>query len=252
VFNKSEIREFIVKLGKRWFFPDFSNKITWAVISLGVGVILTPTPLKLMLYNWLVDTFNLNSGNHFLLAELSSGAADYWVGFALIASAFVHNLFSKWLQLSQEKLSHQDKAATIEADKVLYEKFIETIPSGSRSIYLLQSHDFGNAFSLESLKEIDAFVSEWNCAEAKFLNEELEQLRDALWQKSNEFSWLLAMKSAPIGNGRFQSVVPDQHRDDWDWPKWVDDDVKAVNATASEVVELHQKLITTAKRALRC
>lgn len=252
MFNKSEIREFIVKLGKRWLFPDFSNKITWAAISLGVGVILTPTPLKLILYNWLVDAFNINSGNNFSLAELSSGAADYWVGFSLIASAFIHNLLGKWLQLSQEKFIYQDKVAILEADKVLYEKFIKIIPSESRSIYFLQSHDFGNSFSLESLKEIDEFISKWNCAEAKFLNEELEQLREALWKKSNDFSWLLAKKSAPTGNGRLQSVVPDQHRDDWSWPKWVDHDVRAVNTTASEVFELHQKFITTAKRILRC
>ncbi|MBA1234555.1 hypothetical protein [Stutzerimonas nitrititolerans] len=252
MFSKTDIRELIIKLGRRWFFPDFSNKITWAIISLGAGVVLTPTPLKLILYNWLVDTFNLNSGNHFLLAELSSGAADYWTGFALITSAFAHNIFSKWLQLNHEKLSSEDIIAIIEADKVLYKKFIETIPSGSRSIHLLQSHDFGNSFNLESLNEIDNFVSEWNYAESKFLNEELENLRDALWQKSNEFSWLLAKKSAPTAGGRLQSVVPDQHRNDWNWPKWVDDDVKAVNSMASEVVELHQKFIATAKRVLRC
>lgn len=252
MFTKNEIRKFILKLGKKWFFPEFSNKITWAAISLGVGVVLTPTPFKLMLYNWLVDTFNLNSGNYFLLSELSSGAADYWVGFALIALALAHNLCSKWLQLTHEKSINQDKTAAIEADKALYEKFIETIPSGSRSIHLLQPHDFGNSFSLDSLSEIEKFVSEWNCAETKFLNEELEQLREALWNKSNEFSWLLARKSAPSSNGRLQSVVPDQHRNDWDWPKWVDDDVNAVNTMASEVFELHQKFITTAKRALRC
>ena len=252
VFNKNEIREFIVKLGKRWFFPDFSNKITWVVISLGAGIVLTPTPLKLIFYSWLVDSFNLNSGDYFSLAELSSEAVDYWVGVALIVSAFSYNLFYKWLQLSQYKLSNQDNAAIIEVDKVLYEKFIKTIPSGSRSICLLESHDCGNAFSLGSLKEMNGFVSEWNCAETKFLNDDLEQLRDALWRKSNEFSGLLAEKSAPICNGRLQSVVPDQHRDDWDWPKLVYDDVIILNSTASEVVELHQKFITTAKRVLRC
>lgn len=252
MFSKNEIREFVIKLGRRWFFPDFSNKLTWTVISLGVSVILVPAPLKLAFYNWLVDTVNLNAGKYFSLAELGSGSADYWVGFALILSAFAHNIASKWIKLYQERLLSQDKTAILDADRVLFGKFMAAIPSDSPSIYLLKLHDFGDPFTIESLNEINTFVSEWNCAESKFLNEELEHLRAALWQKIYDFRALLAEKSAPISKGCLQSVVPEQHRNDWTWPKWVADDIQAVNSMASEVFELHQSFIFTAKRVLMC
>lgn len=252
MFNKIEIKEFVVKLGKRWLFPNFSNRITWATVTLGTAVILAPTPFKVIFYNWLVDTFNLNSGLHFSLAEISSGSADYWIGFALITAALAHNLFGKWVELHVSESQLQNNASLLEADRLLFQRFLYEFPSGSRSIYLLQEHDFGNSFNLDSLKEIDSFVDNWKHAETTFLNSELENLKCQLWKKSHEFNWLLARKSAPTCGGRMQSVVPDQHRDDWNWPEWVDKDVQEVNGLASEVTDLHQKFILNGKQLLKC
>lgn len=251
MFTKEEVKEFLIKFGKRWLFPDFSNKLTWYVVTLGAGVILTPTPMKVVLYNWLVDSFNLNAGEHVTLADVASGSADYWIGFSLILVALLHNVFSKWLVLQESHSIKQEKTQIEEADRKLFHEFLQVFPSRSRSLNLLQQHDFGNSFNLDSLKEIDGFVNHWNCAEKKFMNEELEAERESLWKKCHEFSRLIAEKSAPT-HGGFQSVVPDQYKHDWDWPDWVEKDVKKVNAMASEVADMHQKFIGTAKRLLKC
>ena len=251
MFTKEEIKEFVIKYGKKWFFPDFYNKVTWYVVTLGAGIILTPTPLKLVVYNWIIESFNLNAGNTLTLSEMSSGTEDYWIGFALILSALLHNVFSKWL-LHQNDIQDRVNAEKISAvDEALFKEFLEIFPSGSRSSYLLETHDFENSFSLESLKDIEKFVDEWNCPEKSFINPELESIRKELWDKCHEFSWLIAKKSSPTPLG-FQSVVPERVRGDWDWPEWVDNDVKAVNKMAAEVFSLHQSFIKSMREALKC
>ncbi|MCT8857522.1 HNH endonuclease [Shewanella xiamenensis] len=84
----------------------------------------------------------------------------------------------------------------------------------------------------------------------KFHKPRTRSYRKELWNKCYEFSWLIAKKCAPT-HGGFQSVVPDQVRGDWDWPKWVDNDVKAVNEMASEVFSLHQGFIKSMREALK-
>jgi hypothetical protein len=145
----------------------------------------------------------------------------------------------------------QEKVQVAEADKGLFKEFLTVFPSDSRSLYFLQGHDFGGSFNLDSLQEIDVFVNEWDCAEKKFLDHNLEEMRSNLWEKCNEFACLLASKSYPTAVG-LQSVVPDSVRDDWDWPDWVNKDVSDVNAMATEVVILHQEFIASARRWLKC
>ncbi|MBI6799380.1 hypothetical protein, partial [Pseudomonas syringae] len=84
MFTGKEIKSLALEYGRKWLFPDFTNKLTWFVAGVGGAIIVTPTPLKVIVYNWLIDTFNLNSGKKFSLAELVPEAADYWVGFGLI------------------------------------------------------------------------------------------------------------------------------------------------------------------------
>ena len=66
MFSQIELKEIALK---KLIFPDFSNKMTRVVVGLGATIVLTPVALKQLFYNWLVDTFNLNSG------KLSSGAS---------------------------------------------------------------------------------------------------------------------------------------------------------------------------------
>jgi hypothetical protein len=251
MFNRNEIKEFLIKFGKRWLFPDFSNRITWGICTLGTTVILTPTPFKVVLYNWLIDTFKLNSGQHFTIAELIFESADYWLGFLLILVALLHNVLCKLLANQIATKDVQDAAEQRDVDCKLLSVFLLDFPSQSGAIRLLQEHDFGNSFKLESLAEMDRFVEHWKYAETTFLNSEINLLKEDLYAKSKEFSSLLGMKSSPTSVGR-QSVVPDQHRNDFNWPECVASDVKAVNELASKVADAHQEFILKSKRLLRC
>ena len=251
MFTKEEVKKFIIKYGNKLLFPNFYNKVTWSIVCLGSGVIVTPTPLKLVIYNWLIESFNLNSGQLITLADMNANSADYWLGFCLIIAALIHNILSKWLLNEDVATKRKESERITEVDKALFQEFLEIFPSGSRSSYLLETHDFGNSFRLESLHDIDKFVNEWNCPEKKFIDPKLESLRHDFWTKCNEFSWLLAEKSSPTAVG-MQSVVPDRHRDDWNWPDWVENDVKAVNEMASEVFKLHQEFIQVMRLALKC
>lgn len=252
MFSKDECKQFVVALGKRLLFPDFTNKVTWAVISLGTIIVATPIPFKVLLTNWLIATFNLNSGLPLTLADVGNTHSDYWMGFSLIISALLYNLAQKWFEWKNSARQLNESKDQITADRALFNKFIQEFPSTSRSLDLLQSHDFGNAFHLEALREFEHFIESWRHAETNFLNKELNNLKSELWEKSYEFNKLLAYKSAPIRGGGMQSVVPDQHRNEWSWPDWVNEDVKAVNNLSSEVAHLHQNLILEAKRILKC
>ncbi len=112
MFTKHEIKKFIVKLGNKYIFPDFHNKITLFLISLGAGIILTPTPFKIVFYNWLISSLNINLDVPFSLAEMKSNSADYWVGFGLIFLSLSHNIFSKWLLRQNKFESDRDTDAT--------------------------------------------------------------------------------------------------------------------------------------------
>lgn len=251
MFSRIEIKAFIVKLGGKWFFPNFNNKLTWYVVTLGASIILTPTPLKLVLYNWLIETINLNSGVPFSMVDIGEISADYWLGFGLIITALFHNVFSKWL-LCQEYIFAQANLNKIsEADIKLFEKFLSTFPTNSRAVSLLESHDFGGSFNLDSLKELDDFVYYWNTPENAFLNSEVELQKVELWGKCKEFSQIIGRKSGPTRSGR-QSVVPEEILNAWDWPKEVDEDVRIVNEMGTEVFLSHQNFIKSTRNALKC
>ena len=251
MFIKNEVKEFTIKYGKKWFFPNFSNKLTWYVITIGAGIIITPTPFKLVFYNWLVDTFNINSGSQFTLSEVNSNSADYMLGFGLVIAALLHNLFGKWLLLQESFSKKSITEKRHEVDKALFNEFLKIFPSGCPSAYLLESHDFGNSFSLKSLEQLDTFVYEWNCPEKQFIDPGLEKHRKELWKKCNEFAWLIAKKTAPVFGG-YQSAVPDRVKSDWDWPEWVENDIKELNTLSSETFKAHQSFIKLMRELLTC
>ena len=179
MFSRSEIKIFIIKLGQRWIFPDFSNKLTWAVVTAGIGVIVMPQPLKLVFFNWLVDLFNLNAGKPFTLAQLNIGS-DYAIGAILIAVALIHNLGHKYLQRHQEVFADQAAQRVAENDKALLARFIQKFPSNGDSATLLRDHEFGGSFAGSRLTEIIDFSETWSGAEFCFCNEAIDEKRKTL------------------------------------------------------------------------
>jgi hypothetical protein len=250
--SRKELKELVIALGKKWLFPDFTNKLTWFVVTVGGGILLTPTPLKLVFYNWLVDTINLNSGVHFILAELTNDSAGYVLGVVLIALALAHNIAYRYLNY----LASNEEKANIGrrniADAVLFEKFKSAFPSNSASVQLLKKHDFVNSYDGEATSQLEKFVHNWNNAENGFLDDSIENKKLELWNNCNSFLQKLAEVTSPVGVGPFESVIPDRYRGEWDMPDFVTQRVSELNSIATECYTKHQQFIAYCKVRLGC
>ena len=253
--DSSSIGHWLESTGKEWLrrflFPDFSNKLTWYVVVLGAGPILTPASMQFLVFDWLVDTFSLSLGKELTLADFATSNADYWLGFGLIALALIHNIGNKWLTLKQVDGAALNAGLERAGDLELYKQLLALLPSTGAAIQTLKEHDFGNSFHTSNLDALDQFVNTWNCPERMFHIEDLEDERKLLWASAKKFVSLLASKSSPISPG-LQSVVPIQHKSDWDLPDWVDAEVKAVNESATQVFDVHQKFVALGRTLLKC
>lgn len=251
MFSKQEVKTFLIKLGRKWFFPDFANKVTWFVVTLGASVILAPMPLKQIILNFLIESFNLNSGEKLTLAELGSSSADYWLGFSLIAIALVHNVFCKWLVLQESIQTHIDSEKEKEVDRKLFNEFIALLPSTSGAAQFLEQHDFGSTFDLSRFHPIDQFVYDWDCPEKRFLDESLETIKMDFWAKSRELSILIGRKTGPLRSGR-QSVLTEEYLRAYNIPKEYEEDIKLLNQKATELFDIHQNLTLQCRTKLVC
>lgn len=249
MFDWKEIKEII---WKKWLFPDFTNKLTWLVGGAGVTVLLTPTTLKRLFYNWLVDTFNLNAGEHYVLVELQSNTADYWLGFGMVFLALTHNLGYQVFIYKSQKTAQIEKQKSIEVDKALFLEFVELLPSDGFDVKLLEEHDFGNSHHGREVKALDTFVHPWNNALKQFLDEELEFKRKQLIDKSKHFIYTLASRSYSIGNGEMFSCIPDAYRGAWNRPPHVEEQIRELNELGTDLFELHEDFVLTARRKLKC
>lgn len=249
MFNRKEVKEII---WKKWLFPDFTNKLTWLVGGAGVAILLTPTPLKQLFYNWLVDTFNLNSGEYFTLAELQSTSSDYWFGFGVILLALMHNIGYRFFIYKAEQLAQIDRRELVEVDKKLFLEFVDLLPSDGLDVKLLEEHDFGNSHHGNEVKALDTFVHTWNNAQKEFLDSELESKRSVFIKKAHHFIYTLAGRSYAIGNGEIFSCVPDAYRGEWDWPSHIDKQIEELNELGTELFELHKEIVLTARRKFKC
>lgn len=250
--SKKELKELVIALGKRYLFPDFTNKLTWFVVTVGGAIILTPAALKWLFYNWLVATFNLNSGNKFTLPELEAGVADYTLGFSLIVLALFHNVANRYFIYKTGDAAAAEAKEREVVDRALFNRFLKEFPSNSRSVALLKEHDFGNSYHDNNTDEIDRFVETWNTAETQFLDPELEIARKELHQKVREFAYKLAQSSGYINVGPMLSAVPDIYRGALDWPDHVDVRIKELNEKSSECYQLHQQFVMLGRRKLKC
>ncbi len=251
MFNKEEVKVFIIKLGEKWFFPDFTNKLTWYVVTLGAGFVLIPQPVKLFVINWAIEILNVNSGLKMILPEMEA-SNDYAIGIVLIFMALAHNIGYKYCELKQKMFEHKTRQKQRISDANLLERFVKEFSSSCPSSLLLKEHDFGYPFDLDSLKQLKDFYNKWNGAEFHFIDSKLDSKRNFLHEKSKQFLLKIAEYTTPVGNSNYSSVVPDHLRaDDWRLPDWVKSEVEELNELATELFEQHQQFITYAKTRIR-
>jgi hypothetical protein len=201
----------------------------------------------LLMFNWMVDLFNLNSGKPFTLAELNTGA-DYSIGAALIVAGLIHNLIAQAMNVRKDILAHDKAMSVLQSDKALLEKFIELLPTDGPALRFLKEHDFGNSFSDKNLPQIEAFARLWGGAEYRFLDPQLDRKRSELLDTSRQLLNKLATYSGPVGNSAHRlRVVPDHYADEFTWPKFVLDQIEELNNLGSKAYEQHQDLIATGR-----
>jgi len=246
MFNKEEIKTFIIRLGEKWFFPDFTNKLTWYVVTLGAGFILMPQPIKLFFINWLIEVFNVNSGISLTLPGMEA-STDYTTGIILVFMALSHNIGYKYFELKKEIFNHKALQERRISDYKLLESFLVEFPSNSASSILLKKHDFGNSFDRDRLKNIDDFYYQWNGAEYHFIDPEIDQKRQELFEGCKQFLFKIAEYTTPVGASNFSSVIPDHLRPNGDLPEWVTNQIQELNELATTLFEEHQKFIEFAK-----
>jgi len=252
VFSKEEIKELITKASNNWLFPDFTNKLTWYIALLGGTILVTTTALKEIFYNFLVDTVNLNSGNHFTLAELQSSSVEPLVGLGLIALALMHNLANKFLSQKSSEIALKDSRERQLVDMALFRKFLEDFPSNGHTVPFLRDHDLGGSYHDVNLTDINKFVENWDNVEYHFLDKEIEDRRAELWRKCRTFTYFLGTHSYDLNGGPMFSCVPDSCRGAWNYPEHVDQTLRELNEKATECYELHQSFAMLARQKLKC
>lgn len=251
MFAKSELKTLVLKYGKKFLFPDFTNKLTWFVAGVGGAIILTPTPLKLIIYNWLIDSTNLNSGSRFTLAELKPDAADYWVGAALITGALLHNVANRYLIYKEKQSSIPlTSGRSNQIDKGLFEKFLEDFPSNSGSINMLRQQNFSNSFNINRLVNLEKFVEEWDTIEREFLNADLERRRRELWDACYTFNCKLSVGAYDLNGGPAFSCIPDAYRGTGNWPKHVDEKIAELNELARTCLKSYEEFVRFGRKFL--
>ncbi|CAD6878351.1 hypothetical protein [Methylomonas albis] len=250
--SQKEFKELAIGLGRKWLFPDFTNKLTWLVVTVGCGILLTSTPLKLIFYNWLVDTINLNSGTDFTIAELTNDSADYIWGVVLVALALIHNIAYRYVNFLASCEGKDNLEKRIKADTALFENFKIEFPSNCASARLLKEHDFSNLYDGEATSNLEKFVHRWNDAEHVFLDPVIESKRIELWESCHSFLYKLAVATGPVGKGFSFSAIPDMYLGERDMPDFVTQRVNELNKKATECYCQHQEFVAVCKERLRC
>ncbi|HGN1756362.1 TPA: hypothetical protein ACKRTC_003544 [Proteus mirabilis] len=251
--NKDELNNVFFKFLKKYLFPDFSNKMTRYVIGVGVAIIITPTPIKIVFYNWLINTFNLNNGDMLKLAEFQSSSVDYFWGAVLITIALIHNMLYRLIIFYSEKLNQADYQKKVNVDTKLFNDFITMLPSNSSAVELLKTHNFYNSFCILSVEEFEKVISTFDNIEHNFLNNELELVREKFISKLKEFNYNLSMQSHSINmSSNTFSCIPDLYRGQFEYPDELHIKIKKINEMSAECYKLYEDLICKARNILIC
>ncbi|MDR7019581.1 hypothetical protein [Aeromonas salmonicida] len=251
MFSNEEIKNFILKYGEKWFFPDFTNKLTWYVVTLGAGLIIVPQPVKILVINWFVDLFSLNSGLGVSLPSVETDT-DNVVGLFLIFMALVHNIGYKYFWLKKSIFSHRVCQEKRIYDANLLDRFLDCIPSSSRSVRLLKEHDFGNSFNKGDLAELEKFYCNWNGAEYYFTDTEIDLKRGLLYDKCSFFLSKIGEYTIPVRASDFISVISESDRGiDWDLPDYVQGQIDELNRLSTEIYKQHQDFISFSKAKIQ-
>lgn len=137
------------------------------------------------------------------------------------------------------------KAQVKEHDQALYNAMIQLLPSAGVIQFLDQTNMAGWSFEDSKLDPLREFYYEWNRPEQEFINPDLESLRKELWQSVARYLHIIAYDTFPVGSLAERRSVPEDWEDEQ--PERFNRVVKDLHSLAGEIVELHGKLVRTAR-----
>lgn len=261
----STLKLFLEKLIHK-AFPEFSNKVTWTLITVGVAILVIPTPTYLMFINLFIDLYNNATKSHVNLIDIGSFTPGNGAAITLILSGLIYHLAIKSIQIFAEihadKIKFKTKELTIKAekeksekliaaDKKLFEYFTSLLPTDSLSIEMLKDQHFGTPYHKNCIADIESFTYKWGKADHHFHNKELELKSEKFFNETKGFLNFLAISSGFIGAGPLLSIPTDNERaNDWEWTAHTNERVKKANEWSHELHDKYCDFIAVSKREL--
>ena len=245
---------FIKKLiGKA--FPEFSNKVTWTLITLGSSMFLLPAPTYLLFTNLIIDFYNKKTQSNISLIDINSVNPSNGIALTLILSGLGYHLFIKGLQTYESIRNINREAITNDrlrdSDINLYNEFLEVLPPDSLLIELLKDHDFGASFHENSIKSLSDLRYKFGRANQIFHDKEIQNLSENLRDEFLSFDNFLAINSHYIHQGPRLTMLSDRDRAmDMDWSPQTEEKVKKANEWGSKLYKLYFEFIATCKKKL--
>lgn len=236
-------------------FPEFSNKVTWTLITFGVGILALPAPTYILFINLIIDFYNKQTSSNITLIDINSITPSYSLGLALIICGLVYHLVIKGLQtfneITREKHLNLTNEIKRKADIKLYEKFIAILPPTSLSIALLKDQDFGHSFHENSIKDMEKLSYDWGHADQHFHDTEIENKAIKLNGDIQNFNNFLALHSNYIHTGPILTMLTAQDRaNDFEWLPQTEKNVREANERSAAIYEEYCDFILTCKKKL--
>jgi hypothetical protein len=211
--------------------PKFYNKLTWFVV--GTGLTIVSKPLWIEILNAILNKkyqLNITDGN------------DAFIGLSLVIIALIYNLFTVYFdKFLISKQSDLEKEKQINKDKELFNKFLLSLPTKG-TLEFIRFYDYHNLFHKSDIEPLYDIIENWNNAEYKFLNQNIEVLKIHLIEKIKLFLEQLIYKTIYINNSReFRKL--DRESNSYLEYKYIDD-------LADDVFNAHQKFIIECNKEL--
>ncbi len=132
-------------------------------------------------------------------------------------------------------------------DQNLYEEYIKLMRSDGVIGFIDECNMAGFSFPSARLDPLREFVANWNAPEREFSSPLLDAVRRELWTKARDYVAAINRSTFPA-NGPGWITVPPEWEDNF--PDRFNRVVNELHGMAGEIVEIHGRLVRTAKAVL--
>ncbi|RCI79297.1 hypothetical protein DNK03_13875 [Brucella anthropi] len=132
-------------------------------------------------------------------------------------------------------------------DQQLYEEYLQLMRSDGVIGFIDKCNMAGFSFPSERLDPLRIFVENWNAPEREFNSSQIDAVRLELWKKARDYVVEINRNTFPANGPGWITVPPD-----WEdnFPDRFSRVVKELHGMAGEIVEIHGRLVRTAKAVL--